>query len=398
MERSLERTGLILRGNPSTSHANRARKAYLDTYARRRYQVPANRLKPSPFVPNVQTLDVVKLKSGPVNPPVTQIPPAQSSSLQSVTVAKPSLAATTSSQRRISRRVVDNFTYSPSFENQSPIYQESAQSEVSSGVRLDTVPANLDKPFIPETQTAVAGQTSWIDDSVFEANLQSLYKDQPMTEFITNNKVSRSAQHIRSIITGFGAATIILAASFLAFRLATKPIVAQPAPSAPVIEVASSGQKDTPIAAPVVKTHNPVRFIIKEIDVNAPVISLGLTKDSLIDAPKGLWDVGWYSKGALPGNAGPAIFVGHYAGGAGSVFDRLYSVQEGTVITVVDGYGKEFKYRITKKAEYGKDRVPMTAIMRGDTKSRLEIITCAGQWLPNGQTYDNRLVVTAEQI
>lgn len=397
MERSLERTGLISRGNPSTSHANRARKAYLDTYARRRYQIPADRSKPSPFALNVQTLDAVKLKSGPVNPSVTQIPPAKSSSLQSVTVAKPSLAATTSSQRRISRRVVDNFTYSPSLESQSPIYQESAQSEVSSGVRLDTVPANLDKPFIPETQTAVAGQTSWIDDSVFEANLKSLYQDQPITDFITKNRFSHSAQHIRSIVTGFGAATIILAASFLAFRLATKPIVAQPAPSAPVIEVANSVQKDAP-AAPIVKTHNPVRFIIKEIGVNAPVIGLGLTKDHLIDAPAGLWDVGWYSKGALPGSIGPAIFVGHYAGGAGSVFDKLYSVQEGTVITVVDGYGKEFKYKVTKKVEYSKDRVPMTAVMRGDTKSRLEIITCAGQWLPNGQTYDNRLVVTAEQI
>ena len=182
-----------------------------------------------------------------------------------------------------------------------------------------------------------------------------------------------------------------------------KPVVAQPVGAAvieveaPVAQTAPKG-KSTAIDSDYVarKPTDPVKIVISSIGVNAQVEGLGITSDGLIAVPKAYGLVGWYNKGKTVGEAGPAVMVGHYASGGGAVFDKLGSTKNGDLITVTNGKGESFTYKVTKKVEYPKDKVPMKQVFKGGSESRLEIITCQGAW--QGSNYDKRLVVTAELV
>jgi LPXTG-site transpeptidase (sortase) family protein len=141
---------------------------------------------------------------------------------------------------------------------------------------------------------------------------------------------------------------------------------------------------------------NPQKFSITELGIDAPVVSLGLTKDGAIAVPEAYQEVGWYQNSSVPGKSGPTVLVGHYAGGLGAVFDNLHRLEPGSLLTVTLQSGQNYTYRITGKSEYDRGRVPMQKILSKGGRSRLEIITCAGAW--DTTTYAKRLVVTAELV
>lgn len=112
--------------------------------------------------------------------------------------------------------------------------------------------------------------------------------------------------------------------------------------------------------------------------------------------PKSYGIVGWYNKGAVPGQPGPAVLAGHYTGGNKGVFDKLKDAKDGDLITVANGRGQTFTYKVTAKNEYDKDKVPMAELFKNSVDSRLEIITCSGKWQTS--QYDKRLVISAEIV
>ena len=77
----------------------------------------------------------------------------------------------------------------------------------------------------------------------------------------------------------------------------------------------------------------PVRIVIPAIGVDAPVMQLGLNPDKTIQVPplaaRNL--AGWYKYGPAPGQAGPAVIVGHIdsAASGASVFFRLREPGQG---------------------------------------------------------------------
>jgi LPXTG-site transpeptidase (sortase) family protein len=244
------------------------------------------------------------------------------------------------------------------------------------------------------------------DERKIEANLRALYEDDSsLTAMLSKDDTSASLSHIRTIVTSAFACGVIAVSMFTFFsRASSQPVVAQPV-GAPVIEVeAPRAQPSTQSAATNQKPNNrvnadpnhPVRFVIGSMGVNAPVQGVGMTPAGLMDVPKAYGVVGWYNKGMLPGQKGPAVMVGHYAGGAGAVFDKLADIKDGDLITVTNGKGQNFTYKVTKKAEYSKEQVPMNELFKPSDDSRLEIITCAGKW--QAQNYDKRLVVSAELV
>jgi sortase (surface protein transpeptidase) len=185
-------------------------------------------------------------------------------------------------------------------------------------------------------------------------------------------------------------------------RVDSQPVVAQPIGAA-VIEVeapaarqAPRGQSAPAVAHVASKPTDPVKIVISSIGVNADIHGLGTNEKGEIAVPKAYGLVGWYNKGKTVSEAGPTVLVGHYAGGGGAVFDRLGNVKNGDLITVTTKEGKTYTYKVSKKVEYHKDKVPMQQIFKAGESSRLEIITCQGAWA--GNTYDNRLVVTAELV
>ena len=247
------------------------------------------------------------------------------------------------------------------------------------------------------------------NDQKVEANLRALYAGPLSKQIAASSENSASASHMRTIIASAFACGIMAVGIFTVFgNYGSQPVVAQPIGS-PVIEVeapASQSQTGTPVAnsnknkasddiIPADPSH-PARIIIGSLGINAPVQGLGTTPEGLMAVPKSYGIVGWYNKGAVPGQPGPAVLAGHYTGGNKGVFDKLKDAQDGQLITVANGRGQTFTYKITGKTEYDKNKVPMAELFKNSADSRLEIITCSGQW--QSSEYNKRLVVSAEIV
>lgn len=234
------------------------------------------------------------------------------------------------------------------------------------------------------------------------ANLDALYNRKPLTTHVPKSSSTTTA-HAKTIIASALACGILSVGIFsFTAHYDSQPVVAEPIGSpiievqAPVDSVPTGTAKVSDNGAVYANPTDPIKLIISSIGVNTRVDGLGTTSDGLIAVPKSYGTAGWYNKGATVGQAGPAVFVGHYTGGAGGVFDKLSDVQNGDLITVQNAKGENFTYKVAAKAEYDRDKVPMSEIFRKSDTSRLEIITCTGKWQSNN--YNKRLVVTAELV
>jgi LPXTG-site transpeptidase (sortase) family protein len=387
------------RGSAHIRDRTAHRRAYLDTYAKRRAGIQ-----------ELPEANSAVAQSIPVQMPIQNTTPmvhAAAVATQSPMIHEDFMQPQPS---------VDGFSVPTQIAQPSFTEQRQTTPEQSSRKSyLDTLTQRHETavaiaPAAEETviEPTLSSQTqTLLDDPVhearIEANLDALYSSS-LTDMIAKNTTSASASHVRTII-GSAVACGVLAVGIFSFmsKYDAQPVVAQPI-GAPVIEVESSNAKapsGTPTAssasAPgVVDASHPVRLVVSSIGVNAPVEGLGTTPEGLIAVPKSYGVVGWYNKSSVPGKSGPAVLVGHYAGGSGAVFDKLKDVKTGDLITTTNGRGESFTYRVIAMNEYNKDQVPMAQIFKSSSDSRLEIITCAGKW--QSKNYTNRLVVTAELV
>lgn len=165
-----------------------------------------------------------------------------------------------------------------------------------------------------------------------------------------------------------------------------------------------------PAAAPVVRVSTPAQakprvtrvgsLSIPAIGVYAPVQAVGLTARGAIAVPTNSAEVGWYAQGPVPGEMGNAIIDGHVdtALGLSGVFRRLGELKPGDEIFFTKADGTQVKFRVSVLNHYPYQQVPVSEVFAPAGPARLRLITCAGTWLPSEQTYDQRLIVTAELV
>ena len=146
----------------------------------------------------------------------------------------------------------------------------------------------------------------------------------------------------------------------------------------------------------------PVRLIIPAIGVDANIQSVGMWWRVPTDMgiPTNLTDVGWYNLGPRPGEPGSAVIDGHLDGAAvaQAVFYNLGKLQPGDMVEVVDAGGKTLQFKVvaTKLFDYN---ATTTDIFNSDTsKVRLNLITCAGDWIKGQGQYNQRVVVFTELV
>lgn len=146
----------------------------------------------------------------------------------------------------------------------------------------------------------------------------------------------------------------------------------------------------------------PVRLLIPKIGVDAEVNHLGITKSGNMAAPKQFEDVGWYKYGTVPGETGSAVIAGHEddAIATPAIFYDLHKLRAGDEVVVVGEEGESLRFRVTetKIHPYNLTGPELERIFNADGKRRLNLITCAGDWLPAAKTNDQRLVVYTELI
>ena len=143
--------------------------------------------------------------------------------------------------------------------------------------------------------------------------------------------------------------------------------------------------------------EKPVRLVIPAIEINASVESVGIRSDSDLATPtQHPWeDVGWYDLGPLPSERGSAVIDGHLdrPGGYPAVFWRLRDIQVGDDVQVIGSAGKALHFRVTRIAYYTADQAPLQDIFGNLGGKYLNLITCAGDWIPGQHQTTLRLVV-----
>jgi sortase (surface protein transpeptidase) len=141
------------------------------------------------------------------------------------------------------------------------------------------------------------------------------------------------------------------------------------------------------------------RFVsIPDVGVYARVKRVGTLNDNSIEAPKNVFDVGWYDGSSKPGEPGVMFLDGHVSGPTkGGIFANLKRVAIGNTITIERGDAKKLKYKVVAKELFDADKVDMAKVLRpyDSTKQGLNIMTCNGKFDAKTQTFDKRIVVYA---
>ncbi len=162
----------------------------------------------------------------------------------------------------------------------------------------------------------------------------------------------------------------------------------------------------------------PLEIQIPKLNVNAPMLAVGLTSGNVMDAPKGpatdpVWHTAfWYRGGGIPGDVGTATIAGHVNNPLGQpeIFAHIQDLHAGDLIIILDKYNnntirfivnqvKVYSIQQSSTPEvftqiFGAGPVTGTGPQPApDGLSHLTLITCAGTFI-NGQ-FDHRTVVYA---
>lgn len=180
--------------------------------------------------------------------------------------------------------------------------------------------------------------------------------------------------------------------------LTVSAVSAAPIPAPPS---ARSSPAAVPDIAPGLPRSAPVRLRVPAIGVDTAVMSVGLNGDGTVEVPPLGKDspAGWYRYLASPGEAGPAVILGHVDSAADgpAVFYRLGDLRPGDTITVSREDGSVATFRATRVAQYPKDAFPSQAVY-GATGGvpALRLVTCGGAYDPSRREYTSNVVAFAE--
>jgi sortase (surface protein transpeptidase) len=149
------------------------------------------------------------------------------------------------------------------------------------------------------------------------------------------------------------------------------------------------------VPAPAMRDDAPVRISIPSLGVDAAVENLGLLPNGQMAVPQAVSDAGWLASGPAPGSVGNAVIAGHLDGVSGqpAAFWGLGRLRPGDTITVATAGGTQLRFVVVRIARYDRQAVPLVAVFGPSKQANLNLLTCAGRYLPNQRTYRDRLVV-----
>ncbi|MEW1688355.1 class F sortase [Streptomyces sp. NPDC091265] len=215
--------------------------------------------------------------------------------------------------------------------------------------------------------------------------------------------MSRTPQSLRR--TALPVYTCLILTALTALTGCTDAASPKPSAAARGTESAATGKTPAPgpgtasAPSPSRSAAPPVHVTVPSLGIDSAVMRLGLNPDRTVEVPpadKGM-TVGWYTGGAVPGEPGPAVLIGHNDTRFGrAVFHDLKKITKGADIAVRDDRGKAIHFKVTGRETASKKAFP-TARVYGRTETRaLRLITCDGSFDADGHPVDN-LIVYAER-
>lgn len=142
----------------------------------------------------------------------------------------------------------------------------------------------------------------------------------------------------------------------------------------------------------------PAAVSVPDLDIDMPVLPVGIAPDGQTEVPADALDAGWYRFGPGAGaDRGATVILAH----AGSVitprgpFSRLSGLAGGELIEVTDEAGAEHTYRVVSVEVLEKLTLDLTPYFERDGEPKLVLITCGGQWDESASSYRSNVIVTA---
>ncbi|MFF4620041.1 class F sortase [Nonomuraea jabiensis] len=137
----------------------------------------------------------------------------------------------------------------------------------------------------------------------------------------------------------------------------------------------------------------PKSIDIPSIDVDAPLMKLGLSKDGEVELPpyEKPKVAGWYSGSAVPGEKGASVIIGHVdTKTAPAVFYKLRQLRKGETVKVERSDGKVVSFKVDHIEQVHKDSFPTRRVYLEDG---LKLVTCGGKFdYAKGEYLDNIIV------
>ncbi|MFE7388636.1 class F sortase [Streptomyces sp. NPDC057582] len=190
------------------------------------------------------------------------------------------------------------------------------------------------------------------------------------------------------------AALTALACLTLALLTGCTSHAAEPAP--PVRSPTHSPNSPASPASPGVEQPAvPAQMAIPSIGVTSSLLPLGLNADGTVEVPpaeKGM-TAGWYTGGAIPGERGAAVLIGHNDTRFGrAVFHDLKKIGKGADIVVRDAQGQATHFTVTGTESVSKKAFPTKRVYGSTDDRALRLITCDGAFDAQGHPVDNLIV------
>jgi hypothetical protein len=130
--------------------------------------------------------------------------------------------------------------------------------------------------------------------------------------------------------------------------------------------------------------------------VDAAVGRVGLDRTKRLQPPDTTTGTAWWPGSPRPGEAGPAVIVGHLDTRTGpAVFGGLSMLRPGDEVSVRRADGSTALFAVTKVALYRKDRFPTAAVYGPTRDAELRLITCGGTYDRGTDSYVGNVVAFA---
>ncbi|MGW5876853.1 class F sortase [Nocardiopsis terrae] len=194
-----------------------------------------------------------------------------------------------------------------------------------------------------------------------------------------------------------GIGTVLLTLGMTEEQSLPRPPVAATGPAQPSIAPSPtdppSGTEDV---APLPRSA-PVALTIPAIELHTThLVELGLTPERRLEAPREWQAVGWYARGAAPGQTGPAVLAGHLDSVDGpAVFHRLGGLRPGDRASVHRADGTSAEFTVYAVESHPKDAFPTDSVYEDTRQPELRLITCGGGFDAATGHYTDNVIVYA---
>jgi len=162
-----------------------------------------------------------------------------------------------------------------------------------------------------------------------------------------------------------------------------------------------ASDKPPPRAFPVMDPSRPQKLSIPAINVQAPILEVGLATDGSVDVPplRRHNEAGWFDGGPTPGQFGPALIVGHADTRTGpSVFHDLAKLKPGQRIEVLRADSSVAVFEINSGEHFNKGRRPVQRVYGDYSRPLLRLLTCGGTWQGERNGYSDNIIVFASLV